>query len=241
MRGAVRSSALWPICLSCLTAANWLGGCCPGCLQGCSRGALWSLGWRRSGPVSGESSLSAAPVASGTRFCSAVVPVGLVLGHGVLATLVDDEHALFPVVLGRIRHDDHRGAGDGLAARQAGRPDAVLSCCRDCAVWWLRTCPSSCAGAMERPSGGSGAEFAPRPAHGLGRYGRSSCHTVHGCRWWPRAGTRCSGSLTNPPLADFLPANGKKLALTACMCRLLTILNSMVGNVQRWDPTLATS
>ena len=50
----------------------------------------------------------------------------------------------------------------------------------------------------------------------------------------------------NPVLREFyqrLLAAGKprKLALTACMRKLLTILNSMVSNRQSWDPTLATS
>lgn len=50
----------------------------------------------------------------------------------------------------------------------------------------------------------------------------------------------------NPVLREFyqrLLAAGKpkKLALTACMRKLLTILNSMVRNRQRWDPTLATA
>ena len=53
--------------------------------------------------------------------------------------------------------------------------------------------------------------------------------------------TRC-----NPILREFyqrLLAAGKpkKLALTACMRKLLTILNSMVRNNERWAPTLATS
>ena len=52
--------------------------------------------------------------------------------------------------------------------------------------------------------------------------------------------TRC-----NPVLRSFyqrLQASGKpkKLALTACMRKLLTILNSMVRNGKRWDPTLGT-
>ena len=50
----------------------------------------------------------------------------------------------------------------------------------------------------------------------------------------------------NPVLREFyqrLLAAGKpkKLALTACMRKLLTILNSMVRSGQRWDPTVATS
>ena len=50
----------------------------------------------------------------------------------------------------------------------------------------------------------------------------------------------------NPVLREFyqrLLAAGKpkKLALTACMRKLLTILNSMVRNGQSWDPALATS
>ena len=50
----------------------------------------------------------------------------------------------------------------------------------------------------------------------------------------------------NPVLRDFyqrLLATGKpkKLALTACMRKLLTTLNSMARSGQRWDPTVATS
>ena len=52
--------------------------------------------------------------------------------------------------------------------------------------------------------------------------------------------TRC-----NPVLRDFyqrLQASGKpkKLALTACMRKLLTILNSMVRNDEHWDPIPGT-
>ena len=50
----------------------------------------------------------------------------------------------------------------------------------------------------------------------------------------------------NPVLRDFyqrLLAVGKpkKLALPACMRKLLTVLNSMARSGQRWDPTVATS
>ena len=52
--------------------------------------------------------------------------------------------------------------------------------------------------------------------------------------------TRC-----NPVLRDFyqrLQASGKpkKLALTACLRKLLTILNSMERNHEHWDPTPGT-
>ena len=50
----------------------------------------------------------------------------------------------------------------------------------------------------------------------------------------------------NPVIRDFyqrLLATGKpkKLALTACMRKLLTILNSMMRTGERWDTTIATS
>ena len=50
----------------------------------------------------------------------------------------------------------------------------------------------------------------------------------------------------NPVLRDFyqrLLAAGKpkKLALTACMRKLLTVLNSMARSGLRWDPNVATS
>ena len=50
----------------------------------------------------------------------------------------------------------------------------------------------------------------------------------------------------NPVIRDFyqrLPATGKpkKLALTARMRKLLTILNSLMRTSERWDTTIATS
>ena len=50
----------------------------------------------------------------------------------------------------------------------------------------------------------------------------------------------------NPVVRDFyqcLLATGKpkKLALTACMRKLLTILNSVMRTGERWDATIATS
>ena len=53
-------------------------------------------------------------------------------------------------------------------------------------------------------------------------------------------------SRRNPVLRDFyrrLLAAGKpkKLALTACMRKLLTVLNSMARSGLRWDPNVATS
>ena len=53
--------------------------------------------------------------------------------------------------------------------------------------------------------------------------------------------TRC-----NPIIREFyqrLLAAGKpkNLALTACMQKLLTILNSMVKNDEHWDPTASSS
>ena len=71
--------------------------------------------------------------------------------------------------------------------------------------------------------------------------------------WGGRAAVRATlymGALVaarcNPIIREFyqrLLAAGKpkKLALTACMRKLLTILNSMVRNGERWDPTSATS
>ena len=51
---------------------------------------------------------------------------------------------------------------------------------------------------------------------------------------------------TNPALRSFytrLLAAGKlpKVALVACMHKLLTILNAMVRDQRRWDPLLAIS
>ena len=53
--------------------------------------------------------------------------------------------------------------------------------------------------------------------------------------------TRCNPALR--PFYQRLLASGKakKLALTACMRKLLTMLNSMVRNGERWDPTVATN
>ena len=53
------------------------------------------------------------------------------------------------------------------------------------------------------------------------------------------------GSRHNPVIRDLyqrLLAAGKakKLALTACMRKLLTILNAMVKSGQRWNPTTVT-
>ena len=53
--------------------------------------------------------------------------------------------------------------------------------------------------------------------------------------------TRC-----NPVLREFYQrllgaGKPKKLTLTACMRKLLTILNSMVRDSTRWDPTVAIS
>ena len=50
----------------------------------------------------------------------------------------------------------------------------------------------------------------------------------------------------NPVIRDFyqrllLTGKPKKLALTACMRKLLTILNSMMRTGERWDTTIATS
>ena len=50
----------------------------------------------------------------------------------------------------------------------------------------------------------------------------------------------------NPAIRDFyqrLLAAGKpkKLALTACMRKLLTVLNSMAKTGRAWNPTVATS
>ena len=50
----------------------------------------------------------------------------------------------------------------------------------------------------------------------------------------------------NPVIREFyerLLAAGKakKVALTACMRKLLTILNAMVKNQQRWQPRIAKS
>ena len=53
--------------------------------------------------------------------------------------------------------------------------------------------------------------------------------------------TRCNPALR--PFYQRLLASGKpkKLALTAYMRKLLTMLNSMVRNGERWDPTVATN
>ena len=53
-------------------------------------------------------------------------------------------------------------------------------------------------------------------------------------------------SRRNPVIRDVyqrLPATGKpqKLVLTACMRKLLTILNGMMRTGERWDTTSATS
>lgn len=70
--------------------------------------------------------------------------------------------------------------------------------------------------------------------------------------WGGRARVRAAlymgalvGSRHNPVLRDLyqrLLAAGKakKLALTACMRKLLTIINAMVKSGQHWDPTIAT-
>lgn len=55
-----------------------------------------------------------------------------------------------------------------------------------------------------------------------------------------------SASRSNPMLRDFyqrLVAAGKpkKVALTACMRKLITVLNSMVNSGQHWKPSVATS
>ena len=54
------------------------------------------------------------------------------------------------------------------------------------------------------------------------------------------AATRC-----NPVIQPFYQrlltaGKSKKLALTACMRKLLTILNIMVRNGQHWSPTIGT-
>lgn len=78
---------------------------------------------------------------------------------------------------------------------------------------------------------------------------------MHGKRaiWGGRASIRAvlymaalSAKRFNPVIRVFydrlLQAGKKpKVALTACMRKLLTILNAMVHNNQHWDPTLATS
>ena len=50
----------------------------------------------------------------------------------------------------------------------------------------------------------------------------------------------------NPVIREFYQrllatSNPKKLAITACMRKLLTILNSMMRTGERWDTTIATS
>ncbi len=52
-----------------------------------------------------------------------------------------------------------------------------------------------------------------------------------------------SASLNNPVLRDFyqrLVKAGKppKVAITACMRKLITVLNSMAKNGERWNPSL---
>ena len=52
-------------------------------------------------------------------------------------------------------------------------------------------------------------------------------------------------SRRNPVLCEFYQrlleaGKPKKVALTACMRKLLTILNSMVRTGERWNPTIAT-
>ena len=91
--------------------------------------------------------------------------------------------------------------------------------------------PSRCGSLQSRK------RSSPRPAHRLGRQGSGSGRTYMGAL----VATRC-----NPVLREFyqrLLAAGKpkKLALTACMRKLLTILNSMVRDGTRWDPTVAIS
>ena len=54
------------------------------------------------------------------------------------------------------------------------------------------------------------------------------------------------GSRRNPILREFyqrLLAAGKlkKVALTACMQKLLTVLNSMMRTGEHWDPTINMS
>ena len=53
-------------------------------------------------------------------------------------------------------------------------------------------------------------------------------------------------SRRNPVLREFYQrlleaGKPKKVALTACMRKLLTILNSMVRTGQKWDPIIPTS
>ena len=52
--------------------------------------------------------------------------------------------------------------------------------------------------------------------------------------------TRCNPVLRSVYQRLLASGKPKKLALTACMRKLLTILNSMVRNSERWDPTLGT-
>ena len=89
---------------------------------------------------------------------------------------------------------------------------------------------------------------------GVGPYNRDSGprrgkRTVWGGRSRVRAALYMGAlvaSRWNPVIRDFyqsLRATGKpkKLALTACMRKLLTILNSMMRTGERWDTTIATS
>ena len=89
---------------------------------------------------------------------------------------------------------------------------------------------------------------------GVAPYNRDS-GTLRGKRtvWGGRARVRGAlymaalvASRHNPVIKDFYQrllatVKPKKLALTACMCKLLLILNSMVKNVQSWRPTPITS
>ena len=89
---------------------------------------------------------------------------------------------------------------------------------------------------------------------GLAPFSRDSgTHRGRRTVWGGRAAVRATlymGALVatrcNPIIREFyqrLLAAGKpkKLALTACMRKLLTILNSMVKNDEHWDPTASSS
>ena len=56
--------------------------------------------------------------------------------------------------------------------------------------------------------------------------------------WWPPATIRSCGPFIS---ACATPANLKKVALTACMRKLLTILNVMVKHNRHWNPVAHSS